>query len=444
MRFPALVALQRHPLWVAAAVAAVAYSISVLIRWPCIVKGYGGPELYTPMRCYSDIPPLFGSRGLAAGLVPYLHDGQTYRHFEYPVATGAFAYVAALATNAFGGTALTFYVLHLVALGCLFVLTVVLTGLTAKPRGWDALLVATAPALLLAATINWDMLTLALVAAWLLLWSRKATILAGIALGLAISAKFYPIIFLGPLFLLCLRTSTMYAYRRMSAGALASWLAVNVPIALANPGGWSYFYVFSSDRGIDLGSLWLALSILGWDAPPSALNVLAVALFAGACLLIAALIWFSPNLPRVAPMLFLTLAAFLMVNKVYSPQFVMWMVPLAVLALPRLKPLLIWQGAEVAYFASVWWYAASGRPTEGLDATIYALVILIRVAVLVWLCIRVVKLTLNPELDIVRRCSVDPAGGVLVAKSAGTSPYLVPEISPTGHPAGSPERGVNG
>lgn len=413
MRSAVAAEVNRHPQWFTALVAVVAYTLSVLVRAPCIVESYGGAEVFTSMRCYSDIPPLFSTRGLADGLVPYLHNGETYRQFEYPVVTGALAYLAASVTNALGGSSLTFYLLHIAALGFLFVLTVLLTGLTAQPRRWDALLVAISPALLLAATINWDMLTLALVAAWLLLWSRKATLLAGVALGLAISAKFYPVIFLGPLFLLCLRTANMRSYWSMCAGALGSWLVVNTPIALANPEGWAYFYTFSSDRGIDLGSAWLALSILGWAVPPSVLNVLAVALFASACLGIAILIWFSPTVPRLAPMLFLTLAAFLLVNKVYSPQFVMWMVPLAVLALPRLVPLLIWQGAEVAYFASVWWYAAAGTPTSGMEATIYALVILTRVAALAWLCTEIVRITLRPQSDTVRLAGIDPAGGVL-------------------------------
>jgi hypothetical protein len=41
------------------------------------------------------------------------------------------------------------------------------------------------------------------------------------------------------------------------------------------------------------------------------------------------------------------LAAFLMTNKVWSPQYVIWLVPLAVLARPRLWPYVLWQLAEV-------------------------------------------------------------------------------------------------
>ena len=50
------------------------------------------------------------------------------------------------------------------------------------------------------------------------------------------------------------------------------------------------------------------------------------------------------------------MAGFLLVNKVYSPQYVLWLLPLAALARPRWRDLLIWQAGEVFYFATVWWY----------------------------------------------------------------------------------------
>ena len=66
-------------------------------------------------------------------------------------------------------------------------------------------------------------------------------------------------------------------------------------------------------------------------------------------------------------MVFLTVAAFAVTNKVYSPQFVVWLIPLAVLARPRWRDFLWWQAAEVIYFFAVWWYiiwqAESGART---------------------------------------------------------------------------------
>src|SRR5271167_2494882 len=47
---------------------------------------------------------------------------------------------------------------------------------------------------------------------------------------------------------------------------------------------------------------------------------------------------------------------FLITNKVWSPQYVIWLVPLAVLARPRWWPYVLWQLAEVWYFFAIWGY----------------------------------------------------------------------------------------
>ena len=77
---------------------------------------------------------------------------------------------------------------------------------------------------------------------------------------------------------------------------------------------------------------------------------MSAAFFAVACVAIAVLALAAPRRPRLPQLCFLVLAAFLMTNKVWSPQYVIWLVPLAVLARPRLWPYLLWQLAEVAYF----------------------------------------------------------------------------------------------
>ena len=76
------------------------------------------------------------------------------------------------------------------------------------------------------------------------------------------------------------------------------------------------------------------------------LNDLSAAFFAGA----AAIAWpalAAPRRPRLPQLCFLVLAAFLITNKVWSPQYVVWLVPLAVLARPRLWPYVLWQLAEI-------------------------------------------------------------------------------------------------
>ena len=136
---------------------------------------------------------------------------------------------------------------------------------------------------------------------------------------------------------------------------------------LANFEGWSRFYTFSRERGIDFGSPWYALTLVGVDLPGDAVNSLASGSFLLACAAIAWLVLRAPQPPRLASLAFLTVGAFVLTNKVYSPQYVLWVLPLAVLARPRWRDLLIWQAAESAYFVGIWWFLVGyGTQDKGL------------------------------------------------------------------------------
>lgn len=403
-----------HPLRVSIVVVVVGYALAVLARMPCVADGFGGISRYTRM-CYSDIPVLYTLRGFADGYPPYLDAAPGQQVFEYPVLTGAMAQIAAWLTPIFGGGGIGFYAANVVLIGLLLIMTVIATGLTAGPRPWDAVLVAAAPALLLPSTINWDLLPVALVALWLLLWSRRVVFWSGVILGLAIAAKFYPLVFLGPMFLLCLRAGRMPAFGRMLAGAVLAWLAANLPVMLVNFNGWATFYTFSSERGQDFGSPWLALSIAGVNLPANLLNSAGTVLFGVFCLALAAFIGWAPVRPRLAPMLFIVLAAFLITNKVYSPQYMTWLLPLAVLSLPRVRYLVVWQAGQLVYFAAIWLYLAGlENPGKGLPAGWYSLAIWLHIGVTVWLAAMLIRNSLRPEHDPVRATGHDdPAGGVL-------------------------------
>jgi hypothetical protein len=117
---------------------------------------------------------------------------------------------------------------------------------------------------------------------------------------------------------------------------------------------------------------------------------------------------------------FLLLAAFLITNKVWSPQYVIWLVPLAVLARPRWWPYALWQLAEIGYFIGIWGYLIvvlnPGHPVtgyQGISAGWYFTLLLARLVTVGLLAAYVVRDILFPERDVVRARLDDPAGGVL-------------------------------
>jgi uncharacterized membrane protein len=369
-------------------------------------------------HCYTDIYPLYFGEGLSDGKIPY-----TGHPVEYPVLIGgamqAVAWLVRPITNP-SVRGREFFDATVVLLTLFAVAGVLATAYLAGPgRRWTALLLALSPALILAAFINWDLIVMGLVAAGMAAWAARRLVLAGVLLGLGIATKFYPVLFFGPLLLLCLRAGRMRAFWITVGSAAAAWLAVNLPVWIAAPSGWATFYWKSQVRPADWGSIWYFLEYLHWPLLGSTtlatLNDLALAGFCVACAGIAVLALAAPRRPRVPQLFFLILAAFLLTNKVWSPQYVIWLAPLVVLARPRLWSYALWQVAETGYFFAIWayllWY--SGGP-GGITPPLYFASLLARFAAVLLLCGLVVKDILRPDTDAVRAGGEDdPAGGVL-------------------------------
>jgi uncharacterized membrane protein len=412
------------PVRILAATAIVMFALGMVQKYPCYHADwfFGVNDQYTH-ACYSDIPHLFQGRGFADGLTPYfdkipgnVSGGMDY--LEYPVLTGGLMQLAAWLTP--GGGSLQhreqiYWFANASLLMICAVVTVVAVARTHRRRPWDALLVALAPALALNATINWDLLAVALAAVAMSLWARRSPLAAGILIGLATAAKLYPVLLLGPLLVLCLRAGRMGAFLKALGGAAASWLVVNLPFMLLAPDGWAKFYTFSHERGEDYGSFWLIV-MQDRGRPLDGLNTWVTGVMLVMCAGVAFAALAAPRRPRFAQLAFLVVAAFVLANKVYSPQYVLWLIPLAALARPRWRDFLIWQGAEVLYFLGVWMYLADtvSSSHKGLPQNAYHLAIVIHLLGTLYLCGVVLRDMLMPQHDPVRRDgSDDPSGGVL-------------------------------
>jgi uncharacterized membrane protein len=129
--------------------------------------------------------------------------------------------------------------------------------------------------------------------------------------------------------------------------------------------------------------------------------------------------------PRLAQLALLVVAGFLLVNKVYSPQYVLWLLPLAVMARPRWRDLLIWQAGELAYLFGVWMYLGGWLDAAvGADPPAYDVLICVRVLAELYLVAVVVRDILRPEHDPVR-ADTPPRGRSL----AGPEPLVGPGVA---------------
>ncbi|HTJ69939.1 MAG TPA: glycosyltransferase 87 family protein [Actinospica sp.] len=396
-------------------------AVGIGMREPCFATAWtgGGNQQYTHM-CYSDIPYMYQGRGLSSNNVPYYSTNTNY-YLEYPVVTGAAMETAAQIAKHLPGDLNNqgrwFYVIttwFLLIFACISV--VALVGLSGS-RPWDAAMFALAPGLLLNATINWDLIAVGLAAVGLLAWARKRPVVAGVLLGLGTAAKLYPALILVALVLLCWRAGKMRDWSLCLLGAAGSWIVVNLPFMLANFHGWAYFYSFNENRGADWGSFWLFLeySPLHLNLSSSAVSAGFAVLLALSCVGVGLLTWLARFRPRVGQIVFLVACAFILFNKVYSPQYVLWLIPLAVLARPRWRDFIVWQVCEVIYYGAIWLYLVSlNTPLRGLPQPAYDLAIAIHIAGTVFFAVQVIRDVIDPRRDPVRMSGMDdPAGGVL-------------------------------
>lgn len=406
------------------------FAIGLAQKSSCYADTWGdGQSRYSHM-CYSDLPYLYTGRGMVEHSWPYTDDEQTRDRFEvmeYPVGISYWAWGTAWATHLLTGLPdlderyaqapgdlwgepdvqreiRLFVVVNAVGFALLALATAWFLSKVNTRRPWDAAIFALSPALALTGIINWDLLAVAMVAAALWAWATGRPVLTGVMIGLGTATKLYPLFLLGGLLVICLRDKRVRDFAAATAAAAAAWAAANAPAYLTGPEQWKVFWDFNSDRGADLGSIWMVIAQATDDTiDPSTINDWSWAFFGAWCLGVFMLGLRAPVTPRLAQLGFLVVAGFLLVNKVYSPQYVLWLLPLAALARPRWRDQLIWQGGEVLYFAAVWWYLGGYlEPAGGADAGFYWVAIAVRMLAELYLVAVVVRDIVRPEHDVVR------------------------------------------
>jgi uncharacterized membrane protein len=403
------------PVRVLLAIYTVVFAVGLLQKYPCGQTDWSDESVRYSKMCYSDVPYLYTGRGFAERRWPYSDSFGRYDAMEYPVLISYFAWGASKITAVMAsgpsqavreatpvarlwglpGMAKEVNTYFLVTAVLLFVCGIgaVLFLAGASPgRPWDAMAFALSPVLLVSALVNWDLIAVLFTAGALWAWARGKPLLAGVMVGLGVAAKLYPLFLLGAFLVEALRRRRTDLWALAVVGAAAAWLVVNLPALVTGPSAWKVFWTFNSERGADLGSLWLVADQLGLQSSAHEINVVSGLVFAVACASILGLGLRAPRRPTVAQIGFLVVAAFLVTNKVYSPQYVLWLLPLAVLARPRWRDLLIWQACELAYFAAVWIYLGGWlAPSSGDDPSAYQLAILVRVAGELYLAAMVVR-----------------------------------------------------
>ena len=391
------------PVRVLLAAFTVVFAVGLVQKYPCGKTDWSNETVRYGKMCYSDVPYLYTGRGFAEQHWPYADSAGRYEVMEYPVVISYFAWGASKITalipsgpsqqvreetpvaNLWGLPGMakevnTYFLVTAVLLFACGIGAVLFLAGASPGRPWDAMAFALSPTLLVAGLVNWDLIAVLFTAGALWAWSRDRPLLAGVMVGLGVATKLYPLFLLGAFLVDVIRRRRPDLWTLAVAGAAGTWFVVNLPALLSGASAWKHFWTFNQGRGADLGSLWLVADQLGVHSDVHRINLVSGVVFALACVAILALGLRAPERPRVAQLAFLVVAAFLLVNKVYSPQYVLWLLPLAALARPRWRDLLIWQSCELVYFAAVWIYLGGWlAPSSGSNPTAYQLAIVVRV-----------------------------------------------------------------
>jgi len=346
----------------------------------CASTGWQSPDQYVH-ACYSDIPALYGERGMDKGVWAYSSGADSV---EYPVIQGVIMWVSAKVipdgiNNYFYGSAL------LLALLFIFI-----SFITFRIKPEFGYLLPLAPAAVASLYINWDLWAIATMMLAIYWFDRKAEVASAVALGIAISTKFLPIFLLIPVAIIFFRQEQISKLFKYCAIAIATFAAINLPVALTTPEGWWRFYDLNLNRGSDWGSLWYALSNLGLNLThQNYLSILLLMIGLSALTIFLLQLRTPPTLAHTAIFMMIIVMA---VSKVYSPQYVLWLTPLAIIAIIDRRELTIfwfWQGTEVIYHVAIWQHLAQVTgATFGLPVVAYAVITLVRIGASILLLVR--------------------------------------------------------
>lgn len=152
------------------------------------------------------------------------------------------------------------------------------------------------------------------------------------------------------------------------------------------------------------GSWWLVLQQVRGDWLPTrgvwaGVSVLVVAWCAGVLVLGVR----ASRRPRFAQVLFLVAGGVLLALPVNPAAYALLLLPLAALARPRWRDLVVWQAAELVHAVMHGWYLDGLlHPVGEGSAVLYWLAVLARVAGLMWLMGTVVRDVVRPQSDPVR------------------------------------------
>ncbi len=395
-------------LGLALAAAAVGLAISYLMKNQCATHPWANNFQFSHF-CYNDIQPLFHARGVDRGLIPYRDIT-----VEYPVLIGTFMYVLGrlLAFLNHVGLVAGYNDPSYFEITALFLwpFSLAVTMLL-RPRVTAGRLMiwAIGTPTLFYTFLNWDVIAVAPMVWGLVEVEQRRWGRAGFAFALGASAKLFPA------FLLPSALGGAWAARdrkgasRLVNGFGIGLVAANVPWMLASFSGWMGVWKFHADRYPDFGTPWYWVAQMaspdhlshwwgsvsgGWGGFVGTVGMLVFGLVS---LLVLWVGWRRRAEPGGYPVVATGLAivaSFMVLAKVHSPQYALWIIPLIVMVDIRWRLVLAYLACDAVLYVSGWyWYArpAPFAPPAPLAEKIFIVAVFARALALVVIALQAAR-----------------------------------------------------
>ena len=283
-----------------------------------------------------------------------LGDTKVQHPVEYPALTGLIMWLLSFLVSPSQTAVFDYYrITAAFQIVLLAISAYLIFKLAGKKYGFYFIL---APAVLYSLNRNWDIWAIAAMMLAIYLFEKKRFQLSAILLAVSIATKFFPIVLMLPIMIIFLRNKQIKLFIRYALTTAIAWTVINLPFVLINYEGWAYFYKFSAERGLGSASFFEITNIILPSITFSSIHFYILNTLA----LVAVTTYFVrlKSVPTLAATSFFVMFGFILFNKQYSMQYVIWLSALAVLTFSYLKRehkelliyvYILWQSLELAF-----------------------------------------------------------------------------------------------
>lgn len=264
---------------------------------------------------YSDVLGFF--ERVATPGFPYID-----KLMEYPVLMGIFIQIMEI----IGKTRVNYYVLSAVFLIIFAAATTYFLFQLIDEDKRKRILIywVFAPSMFMFLIFNWDIIAILFTVLAFYFIQKDRNYLAAFFIALGFSSKFFPIMYLAPLLL---KQKSGKEWIKIIAIFLITAILINGYFMLANFEGWSYFFVLNGARNSNPDNIWTLARFFINDFSVFQINTVSFLLFSSSFLWA---MWRFRKAPAII-LCFIGTIFFLFFNKVFSPQYILWLLPFFVI-----------------------------------------------------------------------------------------------------------------